>query len=308
MLEHQQKKKQIAVCGYHGWHDWYLAANLKKKNELSKHLLKGLLTEGVPEDLKNSVYTFMYNDFEHLKNLVNKNSKIGIIKMEVSRNQKPNKDFLKKVRNLCNKKKIILIFDECTSGFRETNGGLHKKYKINPDIAVFGKALGNGYPITAVIGKREIMKNAKKSFISSTFWSERIGFVAGFYTLKYMNYYKSWKMISKIGKMIKKEWAKIFFKYDLKVNIAGLDSIPSFSFKNNNSERVTYLTQEMLKRNFLSGSTVFVSISHKEDFIKKYLKYFEECVKKLKEIETKGIKIKSKLLGPVKAETFERLN
>jgi len=302
------KKKQIAVCGYHGWHDWYLAANLKKKNELSKHLLKGLLTEGVPEDLKNSVYTFMYNDFEYLKNLVNKNSKIGIIKMEVSRNQKPNKDFLKKVRNLCNKKKLILIFDECTSGFRETNGGLHIKYKINPDMAVFGKALGNGYPITAVIGKRDIMKNAKKSFISSTFWSERIGFVAGFYTLKYMNNYKSWIVISKIGKMIKKEWAKIFLKYSFKVNISGLDSIPSFSFENNNSERVTYLTQEMLKRNFLSGSTIFISISHKKNFTDKYLKHFEECVKKLKQIENKGIKVKNKLLGPVKAETFARLN
>ena len=301
-------RQQVAICGYHGWHDWYLAANLKKKNKLSKLLLKGLLTKGVPNNLKNSVHTFIYNDFDYLKNLVNTNPKIGIIKMEVQRNQKPKNNFLKKVRNFCTKNKIILIFDECTSGFRETYGGLHKKYHINPDIAIFGKALGNGYAITAVIGKKEIMENAKNTFISSTFWTERIGFTAGFYCLKYMKQYKSWIYISKIGKYIKNEWKKIFLKYQLDVEIGGLESIPSFTFKSNNSERLTFFTQEMLKKNFLSGNTIFISIAHKKKDVDKYLEYFEEVIEKLKNVENKGIKIKTKLLGPVRAETFERLN
>ncbi len=302
------KKQQIAVCGYHGWHDWYLAANIKKKNKLSKLLLKGLSTDGVPNDLKNSIHTFIYNDFNYLKKLVDKNPKIGIIKMEVERNQKPKKNFLNKVRNLCTKKNIILIFDECTSGFRETFGGLHKKYKINPDIAIFGKALGNGYAITAVVGKREIMENAKNTFISSTFWTERVGFTAGLYCLKYMEQYKSWDQISLIGKYIKKEWKKIFTKYDLDAEIVGLESIPTYYFRNYHSERVTYISQEMLKKKILTSNTIFVSLAHTKNHIKNYLKNFEEVIEKLSKIEKSGMKIKNKLLGPIKAETFQRLN
>ena len=301
-------KKQIAICGYHGWHDWYLAANLKKKNKLSKLLLKGLLTDGVPNNLKNTIHTFMYNDLNYLKNLIDKNPQIGIIKMEVQRNQEPKKNFLGEIRNLCTKKNIILIFDECTSGFRETYGGLHQKYKINPDIAIFGKALGNGYAITAVVGKKEIMENSKNTFISSTFWSERVGFTAGFYCLKYMEQYKSWDQISNIGRYIKDQWKKIFIKYNLEVEISGLDSIPTYFFKNNHSERVTFITQEMLKKNFLSNNIIYISLAHKRNYVKKYLENFEEVVGVLNKIEKKGIKIQTKLLGPIKAENFQRLN
>ena len=128
----------------------------------------------MPSKLKNTVIPFQYNDLNNLKKIVEKN-KLGAIKMEVSRNQGPNNNFLQEVRDLCNKNNIILIFDECTSGFRQTYGGLHKFYKVEPDMAMFGKALGNGYAITAVIGKDEIMSKPKESFISSTFWTERIG-------------------------------------------------------------------------------------------------------------------------------------
>ena len=219
------KKDHIAVCGYHGWHDWYLAANLNKKNKLDKYLLKGLKTKGVPKNLENSIHTFLYNDLGGLKKLINKNPKIGIIKMEVIRNFPPNDNFLKKVRQLCNKKNIILIFDECTSGFRETFGGIHKKYGVNPDIAIYGKALGNGFAITAIVGKAKIMKNAKETFISSTFWSERIGFVAAIETLKFMKKKRTWLKISKIGDQIKRAWAKIFKKYGYDVSISGIRSI-----------------------------------------------------------------------------------
>ena len=156
-------KSKIAFCGYHGWHDWYLSANLKNKSSLNELLLKNLPISGVPENLRNSVYTFKYNDIKRLKNIVNNNNDIGIIKMEVKRNIDPKNNFLKEVRELASKKKIILIFDECTSGFRETFGGLHKKYNVEPDMAIFGKALGNGYAITSIIGRREIMEYAQKT-------------------------------------------------------------------------------------------------------------------------------------------------
>ncbi|MEC8436765.1 MAG: aminotransferase class III-fold pyridoxal phosphate-dependent enzyme, partial [SAR324 cluster bacterium] len=117
------KNKNIAVCGYHGWHDWYLAANIESKKALNNHLMKGLNPIGVPSKLKSTIFPFEYNDFEKLKKLVKKNN-IGIIKMEVARSfESPS--FLRKIRKFCNQKNILLIFDECTSGFRETFGGLH---------------------------------------------------------------------------------------------------------------------------------------------------------------------------------------
>ena len=166
------RKDKIAICGYHGWHDWYLSANINNNKELDKHLLRGLETNGVPNVLKNTVFTFNYNNFDELEKLIKKHD-IGTIIMEVSRGIEPKNNFLNKVRDIATKK-IVLIFDECTSGFRETFGGLHKKYNVEPDIAMFGKALGNGYAITAVIGTREVMNHVETTFISSTFWTERI--------------------------------------------------------------------------------------------------------------------------------------
>ena len=135
--------------------------------------------------------------------------------MEVSRNFTPNKKFLNEIRKICTNKKIVLIFDECTSGFRETYGGLHMKYKIVPDLAVFGKALGNGYAITSVIGKKEFMKFANQTFISSTFWTERIGYVA-FKNIADNERKKSWKIISNKGDYIRSKWIKLAKKYNLK--------------------------------------------------------------------------------------------
>ena len=187
-------KKNVAFCGYHGWHDWYLAANLRNQSTLDSHLMPGLDPLGVPLNLRNTSFGFEYNNFNQLKKLVDKEN-IGVIKMEVARSTQPNISFLKKVRDLATKKNIVLIFDECTTGFRQCFGGLHKLININPDMAIFGKALGNGYAITAILGKESIMDSAKKSFISSTFWTERIGPVAALKTLEIITKKKSWKNI-----------------------------------------------------------------------------------------------------------------
>ena len=168
-------KGKVAICGYHGWHDWYLSVNINTNDGLKEHLLPGLEPNGVPKELEGSVIPFEYNNIEQLKDIIHNNEDIGVIKMEVTRNQGPSNNYLKEVRDLANEKNIVLIFDECTSGFRETFGGIHKKFGVEPDMAVFGKALGNGYAITAVIGKKEVMEAAQSTFISSTFWTERIG-------------------------------------------------------------------------------------------------------------------------------------
>ena len=177
------KNDKIAFCGYHGWHDWYLAANLDK-DSLGNHLLPGLEPSGVPKKYKDTIFGFNYGDIDRLKYLIDKKN-ISIVKMEFARSHL-DLDFIKKVRKLTKLKNIILIFDECTSGFRENFGGLHMKYKIYPDIATFGKALGNGYAITAVVGSDKIMSNASSSFISSTFWTERIGPTTALKTLELM--------------------------------------------------------------------------------------------------------------------------
>ena len=136
------KKDNIAICGYHGWHDWYLALNINSKKKSEKLLLKNLKSEGVPNRLKNTIHTFEYNDFNKVKMLIEKKN-IGTIIMEVSNNYSPKNNFLKRIREITKKKKIVLIFDECSSGFRETLGGLHKKFRVYPDMCMYGKALGN---------------------------------------------------------------------------------------------------------------------------------------------------------------------
>ena len=148
--------------------------NLGDDSGLDGHLLPGLEPKGVPQELRGTVVPFSYNDFDGLQRIVQEHE-IGIIKMEVSRSFLPKKGFLESVRELANRKNIFLIFDECTSGFRETFGGLHKKYGVEPDMMMLGKTLGNGYAITSVLGRSEIMKVAQDTFISSTFWTERIG-------------------------------------------------------------------------------------------------------------------------------------
>ena len=201
-------KDKVAICGYHGWHDWYLSVNHNSKNGLDTHLLPGLQPLGVPKNLKNTVYPFNYNNFEEL-NIICENNDIGIIKMEVTRNIGPKNDFLKKVRNLATKKGIVLIFDECTSGFRETYGGIHKKYGVEPDLAMYGKTIGNGYALTAVVGKKEVMSYVESTFISSTFWTERIGPTAALKTLEMMERMRSWEIITEIGNKVRKGWKRI---------------------------------------------------------------------------------------------------
>jgi len=276
------QKKNVAFCGYHGWHDWYLASNKNSKNNLDQHLMPGVRFDGIHENLKDTSFPFPYNNFDYLLKLVKKKN-IGIIKMEVMRNVKPQKDFLKKIRNLCDKKKIILIFDECTSGYRQNMGGLHLKFRVNPDIAIYGKSLGSGFAINAIIGKREIMKKAENTFISSTFWGERIGFVAALSSIRQFQNSNIFKKVISNGKNIKKNWDKISKKYDVPIKIMGTDAIPSFQFDKNHLKNKTFLTQEMLKNNILATNIVFVNIFHDPIIIKKYFNLMDKIFYIIKE-------------------------
>ena len=302
------KKSNVAICGYHGWHDWYLSSNFKSKKKLDNHLLKGLNVLGVNDNLKDTTFPFDYNSTKQLINLI-KTKKIGIIFMEVSRNIVPKNNFLKKVQKIAKENNIVLIFDECTSGFREINGGLHLKYGVNPDICVFGKSLGNGYPITAVIGKDHIMDKSLGSFMSSTFWSDRSGPVAALETLNQMQKKKSWEYISKIGKKIKSRWIIIAKKHNLKIKVYGLDSMPSFEIISDKfQEYKTYITQEMLKKRILANNSIYVSIKHNEKNLNKYFNILDKIFKKIKYFEKNNIEISSFLNTRTSQTNFKRLN
>jgi glutamate-1-semialdehyde aminotransferase len=301
-------KDKVAICGYHGWHDWYLSANHNEGDDLSSHLIPGLSTNGVPKNLKDTVYPFNYNDFEGLSEIINSND-IGVIKMEVVRNFGPENNFLKKVRDLATKKGIVLIFDECTSGFRETFGGIHKKYDVEPDLAMFGKTLGNGYAITAVVGKKSVMEAAENSFISSTFWTERIGPTAALATLKIMEETKSWDIITKKGKKIQKLWQEIANENSIKINISGIPALSVYSFNSKNAlEYKTYVTQEMLKKGFLASTLFYACVAHTDEHIKLYGDALNEVFGVIQKCEKDALNIDDLLDGPVCHSGFKRLN
>ena len=302
-----KRSTKVAVCGYHGWHDWYLAANLNDKNNLEEHLLPGLNAKGVPGDLSGTVYPFNYNDLEYLKFLVDEKN-VGVIKMEVTRNLEPNDNFLHKVRKLANDNDIILIFDECTSGFRKTNGGLHKFYGVEPDIAIFGKALGNGYAITAVIGKESVMQHAQDSFISSTFWTERIGPSAALKTLEIMEREKTWDVICKQGEFLRKSLKEAAKACSIEIQFNGISSILGYSI--NSKDFLAYktlITQEMLKKGYLASNLTYLSVTHTNEVIEEYVYNLTPIFKLIKECED-GRKIESLLETSICHSGFNRLN
>ena len=300
-------REGVAVCGYHGWHDWYLSANLGVDDSLAGHLLPGLSTAGVPTSLRGVVHPFDYNDLENLENIV-RTKNIGVIKMEVMRNVEPVDNFLIKVRKLCDKHDVVLVFDECTSGFRETFGGLHLKYDVQPDIAVFGKTLGNGYAVSAVVGRENVMQMAQTTFISSTFWTERIGSAAGLKTLEVMDRQKPWKTITKVGHKVRKIWQKLSESYDIKISIGGLPALSTFSFDGPDAIKYkTFITQEMLKKGFLAGTAFYACTEHSDDVLEAYAANLNPIFKLIKECE-EGRNIDKLLDGEICHAGFKRLN
>jgi len=278
------KKYKVVFSGYHGWHDWYISANLTNKRNLNNHLLKNLKPLGVPKNLKNSIIPLKFNDHVELKKIFKNNKDAGILVIEGARNDYPSLKFVKTINELKSKKKIIIIIDEITSGWRETLGGVYKKVNLKPDIVVYGKALGNGYPISAVVGKKDIMKISNYTFISSTAWTERIGFVAGLETIKFMKKNNvSSKIINK-GKKIINGWKKIAIKNGLNISINKFYSMPTFNFnyQKDNDKLYTLFTKYMLQKGYVATNYMFVTYAHKDSEITKYLKVCDLVFQKIK--------------------------
>jgi glutamate-1-semialdehyde 2,1-aminomutase len=297
-------RDRVAVCGYHGWHDWYLAANVGSGDRLASHLLPGLSPVGVPRSLAGSIVTFDYNRLDKLDALLKAYDDIGVIVMEPARTVEPDTGYLQGVRKLADERNIVLIFDECSAGFRETFGGLHLKYGVDPDMAVFGKALGNGYSITSVLGRRAVMEAAQDSFISSTFWTERIGPAAALATLDTMERLRSWEIITDIGKRVRSIWRELSTATGVELTFWGLPAMGGFLFSRPDKlECKTFLTQEMLARGYLATTSFYSCTEHVDALIERYTNELGEVLDSIAQGD-----VSRKLRSNVCSEGFKRLN
>jgi glutamate-1-semialdehyde 2,1-aminomutase len=294
-------RETVAFCGYHGWHDWYLAANLAEDSALDGHLLPGLSPSGVPRGLKGTALPFVYNDLETLERLLSDNE-IGVIFMEVQRGSEPLPGFLEAVRRLADQSGAVLVFDECTSGFRRVLGGLHLHYGVQPDVAVFGKTLGNGYGINAIIGRREVMEAAEETFISSTFWTERIGPAAALASLDAMHDENAPARIHQIGLDVRARWTEMAQALGLAISTAGLPALGGFGLREFDPVALkTFVTQEMLAAGYLAGTVLYASIAHDSAVLDAYFESLEPVLKRVADLESPAELGKLLLRGPAQS-------
>lgn len=299
-------KDGVAICGYHGWHDWYLSANLADDEALDQHLLSGLEPNGVPRRLAGLVRPFTYNDLEGLRKIL-ESGDVGTIFMEVERSQPPAEGFLEGVRKLATQFDAVLVFDECTSGFRRVLGGLHLHYGVDPDIAVLGKTLGNGYAINAVIGRRAVMEAAQSTFISSTFWSERIGPTAALATLNVMADEDAPRRIHEVGLSVRSSWEHSAAEYQANVRVSGLAALNTFSIEGYDPAEVkTFFTTTMLKQGFLASSALYASLAHTSEILASFIECWHDTLGALVRHGSAGLQ--GALPSGIAQSGFQRLN
>lgn len=301
------KKDKILFCGYHGWHDWYLSANLADDKALDGQLMPGLSPIGVARELAGTSYPFWYNEIEQFKKLIteNKENLAGVV-LEAARNMTPETDFFSTIEEECHALDIPLIIDEVTSGFRMYCGGACEYFGIHPDIVVFAKGMGNGYPIAAIVGKKKYMDAAQSSFISSTFWTERIGFAAAIATIKKYKALNVNKHLNNMGRKIQEGWTALAEKHGLKIHISGIYPLGHICFEAAPLELKTLFVQEMLRRGFLASDAYYASLAHTEEDVNDYLTACDEVFAIMsKAIVNKNIT--NLLEGPVCQGGFARL-
>jgi glutamate-1-semialdehyde 2,1-aminomutase len=298
----------VAICGYHGWHDWYLAANLGENDALKGHLLPGLNPSGVPDQLRGTAVTFVNNDRQSFQKVIDEyGPRLAAVIMEPCRSVDPEPGFLEFVRDEAHRSGALLIFDEITIGWRLYFGGAHLHFGVSPDLAVLAKALGNGFPIGAVIGTQEAMSGGSSSFISSTYWTEGIGPAAALATVQKMGTTNVVQHIAGVGEKIKFEWARLGKKYGLPVETSGYPCLAHFSFQHEDSEKLrTVYTQMMLKRGFLAGLSIYPTMAHTDEVLSLYIQAIEDVFSHIGKALKNG-SVNNLLDGEVAHSGFARL-
>lgn len=257
-------RETILFSGYHGWSDWYLAANLSDDSALDGQLMPGLQPSGVPRGLTGTAIPFNFNDINSLRERIKgQEKKIAAIMIEPARGEEAPNEYLSVLREIASDIGAVLIFDEITSGFRMCAGGIHRRYDIHPDMAIFAKSMANGYAMSAIVGTEEVMQAAQKTFISSTNWTDRVGPVAALATLKKYQETSADKHIISIGNKTQQIWRNASNNSGLEIDISGLPSLSAFSFKSEHSQALnTRFVIEMLQRGFLGFRQFKPSLAH----------------------------------------------
>jgi glutamate-1-semialdehyde 2,1-aminomutase len=301
-------KDHVAVCGYHGGHDWYLAANLSNPNALDEHLMPQVPVSGVPQGLNKSVTPFQLSEPETLERIVRSHpDSLAAIIFEPARYALAQKEDLEHARNLAQQVGAILIVDEITSAFRFHMGGAHLRIGFEPDMAVFAKAMSNGYPMAAVIGKRKFMNAAQNTFISSTSWSERIGPVAALATLNKLERCKVVPRLAVAGQRMRAGWAKAAKDSGLEIQTKGLEAMPRFSWVNLPEPLAvtTLYTQWMLEEGYLAGNAFYASYAHTDDLIDSAIAATQRVFHRIKKALEAGT-VRDSLTGPIASPGLRR--
>ena len=272
------RREIILFSGYHGWSDWYLAANLGGKDGLDGQLMPGLDPAGVPKGLEGTAIPFAFNDIDSLRDTIKgKEKNIAAIMIEPARGEEAPKEYLSQLKDLAAEIGAILIFDEITSGFRMCPGGIHRRYGIYPDMAVFAKSMANGYAMAAVMGTESVMQAAQSTFISSTNWTDRIGPVAALATIDKYNKHAVHNHIINIGTQTQKIWTDMAVKNNLNILVSGLPTLAAFQFESDFSMQMqTHFVIEMLERGFLGFRQFKASYAHTNEDLLLYEKAVDE--------------------------------
>jgi glutamate-1-semialdehyde 2,1-aminomutase len=303
----------VAFCGYHGWSDWYLAANLptekaRDDDSLQGHLLPGLEPQGVPAGLAGTALPFRYNHLDELQEIVKKHgSRLAAVVMEPTRADNPEPGFLEGVRQLCDEVGAVMVFDEISMGWRLHLGGAHLLYGVDPDIAVFAKSLGNGHPIAAVIGRRETMEASQSTFISSTYWTEGVGFAAALATLEKMKKVDVPAHVERIGLRFRGGMARVAEKHGVPLRLAGHPAVTALVFEHPEALGLqTLLTVRMLAEGILAAGVLSATLAHTEKHVDTYLEVADKIFPELAEAIEKG-DIDKRIGGPSRHAGFGRL-
>jgi len=301
-------RDRVAFCGYHGWQDWYLAANLADDRALDGHLLPGLEPAGVPRGLRGTALPFQYNHLEELKAIVSQHpGELAAIVMEPIRDHDPEPGFLEQIREIAFEIGAVLILDEITAGFRLNTGGAHLLYGIKPDIAVFAKAMSNGYPMAAILGKSDVMQAAQSTFISSTYWTERIGPAAALATIRKHRRCDVSQHLIRMGTMVQTGWRAAAHQAGLELEIGGIAPLGHFAFPGEQKQAArTLFTQLMLERGFLATGAFYATYAHGDHHVESYLEASQEVFVHVANALEQNTVI-AQLKGPVAHIGFRRL-
>lgn len=285
------KKDKVAICGYHGWQDWYIGTTD--------------WNYGVPQAVKSLSLKFEYNKIETLHDIFKKNrNEIAAVIMEAYSTTLPEKNFLEEVKEITHKNGAVLIFDEIVNGFRIMMGGASEYFKVIPDLATFGKGIANGMPIAALVGKKEIMKELEsKVFFSTTFGGECLSLAALLATIKVYQRNSVLNHLWEVGKELKEGFEKIIKEMELEevLEPRGLPPRWVIDFKNYNGNDSltikTFFQQEAIKRGILTSGYHNLSFSHTKQEIKKTLDVYQTVLEKLKRILKNNQKVENFLEG-----------